>query len=121
MASGMVSAQSVASKSDSKLKKKSSTSSRKKGAKVVDLETAKIGIVGAGKMCEALVDGLINFAKIPSNRLHVAAPSNRNSERYKQFGCHTTKRNIDIFARFDCDVVFLGWFLGILLVVLTFA
>ena len=105
-----MSVQSVAeskSKSESKLKKKSSTA-RRKGAKVVDLETAKIGIVGAGKMCESLVDGLINFGKIPSNRIHVAAPSVRNSERYKQLGCQTTKRNIDIFARYDCDVIFLG-------------
>ena len=95
------------SKSESKLKKKSSTA-RKKGAKIIDLESAKIGIVGAGKMCEALVDGLVNFGKIASNRVHVAAPSARNMERYKQQGCQTTKRNIDIFARFDCDIVFLG-------------
>ena len=107
MEGGLASTQSAASKSESKLKKKSSTS-RKKGAKVIDLESAKIGVIGAGKMCEALVDGLVNFAKIASNRIHVAAPSTRNIDRYKQLGCQTTKRNIDIFARFDCDVIFLG-------------
>lgn len=55
-------------------------------------------------MCEAVVDGLINFGKVPANRIHIAAPSARNIDRYKQLGCQTTKRNIDIFARYDCDM-----------------
>ena len=41
--------------------------------------------------------------------MYVSAPSTRNLERLKQtFGqLHVTKRNIDLFARYDCDIIFI--------------
>lgn len=39
--------------------------------------------------------------------IHVAAPSSKNLERFKALGCRVTKRNYDIFGRYDCDIVFL--------------
>lgn len=93
-------------------KKRSSTAKKPKG-KTIDLETAKVGIIGAGKAAEYLVDGLVNFAKIPAKRIHVAAPTAKNTDRFKALGCNTTKRNIDIFARYDCDVIFLCFHGGV--------
>lgn len=37
----------------------------------------------------------------------MAAPSSRGLERFKALGCRVTKRNYDIFGRYDCDIVFL--------------
>lgn len=71
------------------------------------LEDAKIGIIGAGKIADALVQGFINYGKIPAGRIHVAAPSSKNLENFKNYGCHVTKRNIDIFGRYDCDIIFI--------------
>lgn len=99
-------------KSDSTMKKRSSTSKKSKG-KTIDLESAKIGIIGAGKSAEYIVDGLINFAKIPAKRIHIAAPSVKNTDKFKSLGCQTTKRNIDIFARYDCDIIILCFHGGV--------
>lgn len=71
------------------------------------LEEAKIGILGAGKMADALVQGLIHYVKIQPNRIHLAAPSAKNLEHFKNYGCRVTKRNYDIFGRYDCDIIFL--------------
>jgi pyrroline-5-carboxylate reductase len=79
--------------------------SRKKGA--VDLFEAKIGFVGAGKMAESIINGLISHGKVEAAKIHVAAPSTKSLEKLKQLGCHVTKRSYDIFGRYDCDIVFL--------------
>jgi pyrroline-5-carboxylate reductase len=100
-------------KSDAGMKKRSSTARSKGKGKTVDLENCKIGIIGAGKAAEYLVDAMINFAKIPAKRIHIAAPSTKNTDKFKTLGCSTTKRNIDIFARYDCDVVFLCFHGGV--------
>lgn len=50
----------------------------------------------------------MNHAKIDASRIHVAAPTEKNSAKFKAMGIKTTKRNIDLFGRFDCDVVFLA-------------
>lgn len=71
------------------------------------LEDAKIGIMGAGKIADALVQGFINYGKIPANKIHVAAPSTKNLENFKNYGCHVSKRDIDLFGRYDCDIVFI--------------
>lgn len=71
------------------------------------LEEAKIGIIGAGKMADALVQGLIHYVKIQPARIHLAAPSAKNLEHFKNYGCRVTKRNYDIFGRYDCDIIFL--------------
>jgi len=88
----------------SKSKIKSKTRTPKKA---VELQDAKIGFIGAGKMTESIINGLINFCKISPKKIFVAAPTEKNTGRFKELGCTTTKRNIDIFARHDCDIVFL--------------
>ena len=71
------------------------------------LEDAKIGFIGGGKLADALVQGFINYGKVQANRLHVASPSTKGLENFKNYGCHVTKRNIDIFGRYDCDIIFI--------------
>ena len=80
----------------SKSKIKSKTRTPKKA---VELQDAKIGFIGAGKMTESIINGLINFCKISPKKIFVAAPTEKNTGRFKEQGCSTTKRNIDIFAR----------------------
>lgn len=78
---------------------------RKKGD--LELEHARVGFLGAGKMTESIVDGLIKSGIIPTKHIFVSAPSKKNLEHFKNLGCHASRRSMDIFARYDCDVVFL--------------
>lgn len=71
------------------------------------LEDARIGVLGAGKIADALVQGFINYGKVQATRIHVSAPSAKNLENFKNYGCHVTKRNIDLFGRYDCDIIFI--------------
>lgn len=82
----------------------------KKSTKKVDFSSAKIGFIGAGKITESLLNGLINYGKVEASRMHVAAPTTKNLERLKQLyaGLHITKRNLDIFAKYNCDIVFIA-------------
>lgn len=74
-----------------------------------EANNAKIGFVGAGKITEAMVNGLINYGKIEAGKIHVSATSSKNLEGLKsKYGVHVTKRNIDIFGKYDCDVVFIA-------------
>lgn len=75
----------------------------------LDISKARIGFLGAGKMTESTINGLIHYAKISPDRIHVAAPTTKNLERFKALGCHVTKRNYDIFGRYNCDIIFLAF------------
>ena len=79
----------------------------KKGA---DVNSAKIGFVGAGKLAESIINGLVVYGKVDPKRIHVAAPSANNTDRMKGTyqGLKVTKRNLDIFGKFDCDIIFLA-------------
>lgn len=87
--------------------KKTSGKTKPKKLGALTAEDAKIGIIGAGKIADALVQGLINYGKVAATRIHVAAPTSKNLESFKNYGCHITKRNIDIFGRYDCDIIFI--------------
>lgn len=89
-------------------KHRASSASRPRKLGQLKLEDAKIGILGAGKIADALVQGFINYAKIKADNIHVAAPSAKNLENFKNYGCHITRRNIDIFGRYDCDIIFVA-------------
>jgi pyrroline-5-carboxylate reductase len=79
-------------------------------SKKVDFATAKIGFIGAGKLTESLLNGLTKYGKVEASRLHVSAPTTKNLERLKQLysGLHITKRNLDVFAKYKCDIVFIA-------------
>lgn len=87
----------------------SNSSSRSRRVKDTELCEARIGFLGAGKMTESIVHGLIKYGSINPEKIHVAAPSSKNLQKFKEMGCHVTKRNIDIFGRYACDIVFLAF------------
>lgn len=97
---------SSSSKKSTKREHSQAPSSRPRKLGQLKVEEAKIGILGAGKIADALVQGFINYGKIQASRIHVAAPSTKNLETFKNYGCHVSKRNIDIFGRYDCDIIF---------------
>lgn len=99
--------QSATSKRSSKHGTSSNHSSRPKKLGQLKLEDARIGLLGAGKIADALVQGFINYGKIDAKKIHVSAPSAKNLENFKNYGCHVTKRNIDLFGRYDCDIIFI--------------
>ena len=67
----------------------------------------KIGFVGAGKMTDAIVRGLMHVAKIDPKQIYVSAKTDRNLEIFQNRGITVTKRSYDIFGQYDCDIVFL--------------
>jgi pyrroline-5-carboxylate reductase len=58
-------------------------------------------------MTESLIAGFVKTG-IKPEQMYVSAPSTKNSAKFKTQGCHVTKRNIDLFGRYGCDVVFLA-------------
>lgn len=74
-----------------------------------DASNAKIGFVGAGNIATALITGLLGPGNVKPTQVHVAAPSTNNTEALKNkfSGLKTSKRSVDIFGKFDCDIVFL--------------
>lgn len=85
------------------------SSPKRSSKRIATSDTARIGFIGAGRLATAIINGLVAYGKIDPKRIFVAAPSVSNSENLKltHKGLRTTKRNIDIFGRFDCDIVFL--------------
>lgn len=86
---------------------------RRKGEKVTE-KNVRIGFIGAGKMTEVIVKGLLEVApadgseRINPKQIFVASKSGKNHDNYKRLGCYVTKRSYDIFGRMDCDIVFLA-------------
>ncbi|OTF82579.1 pyrroline-5-carboxylate reductase-like protein [Euroglyphus maynei] len=85
---------------------------RRKGEKVTE-KNVRIGFIGAGKMTEVIVKGLLESISADGERINpkqifVASKSGKNHENYKRLGCFVTKRSYDIFGRNDCDMVFLA-------------
>ncbi|XP_054160989.1 pyrroline-5-carboxylate reductase 3-like [Oppia nitens] len=76
----------------------------------VDISTAKIGFIGAGKITQALIHGFVRYGKVEASRIHVSAPTTKNLERLKQqySGLHITRRNLDIFRDYNCTYIFIA-------------
>jgi pyrroline-5-carboxylate reductase len=97
---------SSAETSNEETQKSSHKKKRSRSRKEINLETAKIGFVGAGKMAQSIVDGLLTHGNVKPEQIFVAAPSTKNLEYFKAKGIKTTKRLIEIFGRNDCDIIF---------------
>ena len=89
---------------------KTSTASKRRGKnEKATMANCRIGFLGAGKMTEAIVKGLIQHSKVEPSRIFVSSPSGRTHDLFKQLGCTVTKRAYDIFAKHDCDVIFFAF------------
>ena len=73
---------------------------------VANMSDCLIGFLGAGKITEAIVKGLLKHAHVDPDRIFVSSKSGRNHDTFTQMGCTVTKRAYDIFAKVDCDVIF---------------
>ncbi|RWS20261.1 uncharacterized protein B4U80_06628 [Leptotrombidium deliense] len=71
-------------------------------------EMERIGFIGAGNMCNALVTGLISSG-YPVSSICVSAPSNRNLQRFANIGCSVTNNNSDLLPenQYECKIIFL--------------
>lgn len=68
----------------------------------------RIGFIGAGRMTECIIRGLLRTARIVPKQLFVTGKSTRNLDSFKMQGMRTSTRSYDIFGIFDCDLVFIA-------------
>ncbi|KAI2799271.1 hypothetical protein BLOT_014432 [Blomia tropicalis] len=80
---------------------------RIKGDKL-SIGNVRIGFVGAGKMAEIIVRGLLYHTKVNPQCIYISSKSGKTFDRFNQMGVITTTRPYDIFGKFDCDVVFIA-------------
>jgi len=92
----------------SQVEAKPSRSQSGSRSKVADVCGARIGIIGAGRMAESIVKGLLKADKIKPKQLFVAAKTSKNLDTFKVQGITTTSRSYDVFGKFDCDVIFMA-------------
>lgn len=77
-------------------------------ANVENTWNVRIGFLGAGRLSECIIRGLLRTARIAPKQLFVAAKSTRNLDTFKMHGISTSTRSYDIFGKFDCDLVFIA-------------
>ncbi|XP_066121611.1 pyrroline-5-carboxylate reductase 3 [Saccopteryx bilineata] len=63
-----------------------------------------VGFVGAGRMAEAIAQGLIRAGKVEAQQVLASAPTDRNLCRFRALGCQTTHSNQEVLQ--SCSVVF---------------
>ncbi|XP_074601338.1 pyrroline-5-carboxylate reductase-like [Brevipalpus obovatus] len=76
----------------------------------MDLTNARIGFIGAGRICDAIIEGLTTFGNIKPEQIFVASPGQKKKaklENYKSSKMNVSKRPFDVFAKWACDIIFL--------------
>ncbi|XP_068381651.1 pyrroline-5-carboxylate reductase 3 isoform X1 [Eschrichtius robustus] len=64
----------------------------------------RVGFVGAGRMAEAIAQGLIQAGKVEAQHVLASAPTDRNLCRFRALGCQTTHSNREVLQ--SCSLVF---------------
>ncbi|XP_007516058.2 pyrroline-5-carboxylate reductase 3 isoform X2 [Erinaceus europaeus] len=64
----------------------------------------RVGFVGAGRMAEAIAQGLVRAGKVKNQHVLASAPSDRNLCRFRTLGCQTTHSNREVLQ--NCSLVF---------------
>nr|KAF6405536.1 pyrroline-5-carboxylate reductase 3 [Rousettus aegyptiacus] len=64
----------------------------------------RVGFVGAGRMAEAIAQGLIRAGKVEAQHVLASAPSDRNLCHFRALGCRTTYSNQEVLQ--TCSLVF---------------
>ncbi|XP_070248589.1 pyrroline-5-carboxylate reductase 3 [Myotis yumanensis] len=64
----------------------------------------RVGFVGAGRMAEAIAQGLIRAGKVEAQHVLASAPTDRNLCHFRALGCQTTHSNQEVLQ--SCSLVF---------------
>ncbi|XP_062935525.1 pyrroline-5-carboxylate reductase 3 isoform X1 [Cynocephalus volans] len=56
----------------------------------------RVGFVGAGRMAEAIAQGLVRAGKVEAQHVLASAPTDRNLCRFRALGCQTTHSNQEV-------------------------
>ncbi|XP_023376106.1 pyrroline-5-carboxylate reductase 3 isoform X1 [Pteropus vampyrus] len=64
----------------------------------------RVGFVGAGRMAEAIAQGLIRAGKVEAQHVLASAPTDRNLCHFRALGCKTTHSNQEVLQ--TCSLVF---------------
>ncbi|XP_031295654.1 pyrroline-5-carboxylate reductase 3 isoform X2 [Camelus dromedarius] len=64
----------------------------------------RVGFVGAGRMAEAVAQGLIRAGKVEAQHVLASAPTDRNLCHFRALGCQTTHSNLEVLQ--GCSLVF---------------
>ncbi|XP_012889362.1 PREDICTED: pyrroline-5-carboxylate reductase 3 [Dipodomys ordii] len=63
----------------------------------------RVGFVGAGRMAEAIAQGLIRAGKVEAKQVLASAPTDRNLCHFRALGCQTTHSNQEVLQ--NCSLV----------------
>ncbi|XP_005395844.1 PREDICTED: pyrroline-5-carboxylate reductase 3 [Chinchilla lanigera] len=63
----------------------------------------RVGFVGAGRMAEAIAQGLIRAGKVEAQQVLASAPTDRNLCHFQALGCQTTHSNQEVLQ--SCSLV----------------
>ncbi|KAH9388858.1 Glycine receptor subunit alpha-3 [Tyrophagus putrescentiae] len=96
------------SSTGSKVEAKPSRSRSGSRSKVASLDSARIGFIGAGRMTDSIIKGLLKAEKVKPKQIFISAKSAKNFDAFKVQGITTSTRAYDIFGKFDCDVIFMA-------------
>ena len=72
-----------------------------------NLANLKVGVVGAGSLAYALVCALVRWTPISATNIYVSSKCEKHLFRFKDKGCRVAEKSYEIFARFNCKIVFL--------------
>ncbi|XP_072805976.1 pyrroline-5-carboxylate reductase 3 isoform X2 [Vicugna pacos] len=64
----------------------------------------RVGFVGAGRMAEAIAQGLIRAGKVEAQHVLASAPTDRNLCHFRALGCQTTHSNREVLQ--GCSLIF---------------
>ncbi|XP_021567351.1 pyrroline-5-carboxylate reductase 3 isoform X2 [Carlito syrichta] len=77
----------------------------------------RVGFVGAGRMAQAIAQGLIQAGKVEAQHVLASAPTDRNLCHFRALGCQTTHLNKEVLQ--SCSLVIFATKPHVLPVVLT--
>lgn len=66
-------------------------------------EPLRVGFVGAGRMAEAIAQGLIRAGKVEAKQVLASAPTDKNLCHFRALGCQTTHSNQEVLQ--SCPLV----------------
>ncbi|XP_037070596.1 pyrroline-5-carboxylate reductase 3-like [Pollicipes pollicipes] len=72
----------------------------------IGLGAQRVGFIGSGSVARAIAKGMLDKGLVVPAKVMVSAPSDRNFETWKKWGCRTTISNDSVIR--TCEIVFLA-------------